>query len=364
MPKTKILIVGSFRETTKDGHVGGQRFACRTLINSKLSERIQWLCVDSTSRSVITPAFYERVLKAILRFIKFSCLLIFRAPKRVIIFTVDGFGFIEKGSMALFAKAFGKKVILAPRSGLIPRDLRESEFLSKFIPYVFERCDFVICQSEKWRSLFADHMSEGRRDRLEVIENWIDTDMKYAPVPRTDELRILFLGWIEETKGVFDLYEGFKLALRKTKNIRLQYAGKGAEFDNLKALVAQEGYEDKIDLLGWVTKTDKQDLLNGIQVFALPSFFEGFPNSLLEAMLYGKACIATKVGSVEDIITEGENGFLMEIGEIEKIASTIIRLEEDNDLLKRVGTNAREKILKGNSIDSAVAKFEQLLDLQ
>lgn len=363
MPKTKILIVGSFKETTKDGHLGGQRFACRTLINSKLSERVHWLCVDSTSRSVITPPFYERVLKAILRFFKFILILTFRAPKSVIIFTVDGFGFIEKGSMALLAKAFGKKVIMAPRSGLIPRDLRESKFLSKFIPYVFERCDFIICQSEKWRLLFAEHMSEESKGRLVVVENWIDTDKRYAPTPRTDELRIVFLGWIEKTKGVFDLYEGFKLALHKTKNIRLQYAGNGGAFDKLKALVNQEGYADKIDFLGWVTKADKQDLLNQAHVFVLPSFFEGFPNSLLEAMLYGKACIATRVGSVEDIIIEEHNGFLMEIGEVEKIGNTIIRLESDGDILKCVGDNARERILKGNSIDSAITRFEQLLDL-
>ena len=361
MPKTKILIVGSFKETTKDGHVGGQQFACRTLINSKLSERVQWLCVDSTSRSVITPPFYERVLKAIFRFIKFSCLLIFRVPKRVIIFTVNGFGFMEKGSMALLAKAFGKKVILAPRSGLIPRDLRESKFLSKFIPFVFERCDYIICQSEKWRSLFAGYMSEESIARLQVIENWIDTDKKYTPVPRTGELCVVFLGWIEETKGVFDLYEGFKNSLKVDNNLRLIFTGKGSVFDELKERIQTDKLENRVSLMGWVNKECKEELINQADIFVLPSYFEGFPNSLLEAMLYGKACLSTKVGAVCDIIEDGENGFLMDKGDINRITEVILLLSCSKELMNSVGYKARERVLKNNTIDVAVKKFEQLL---
>lgn len=364
MVKKKILIVGSFKETTKDGHVGGQRFACRTLINSEISNRVDWLLVDSTSPTIAKRPFYKRSTMAVIRFIRFSYLLVFRGPKDVLIFTVDGFGFIEKGCMALFAKTLGKRVILAPRSGLIPRDLEHSKILSRFIPYVFERCDFIICQSEKWRILFEKYINESSNVKLIVIENWIDTNKEYSPLPRGQELIIVFLGWIEETKGVFDLYKGFKEALKETQNIRLQFAGKGSSLDKLIKRVNEDGLSDKVDFLGWITKSEKRDVLNCAQVFVLPSFFEGFPNSLLEAMLYGKACIATKVGSIDDIIVENQNGFLIEIGEVDKIANTIVRLESDDALLKRIGSEAREKILRDNSIGSAITKFDEIIDLK
>lgn len=361
MSKKKVLFVGSFKEITNDGHVGGQHFACRTLINSELSNSVEWFLVDSTSPSVITPPFYQRMGRAISRFIKFSFFLFIKNPDGVLIFTVDGFGLMEKGSMALLAKGLGKRVIIAPRSGLIPRDLANSKLLSRFIPFVFKRCDFVICQSIKWKLFFEEHMKEHKRDKLVVIENWIDTNKEYNPTPKGNELLIIFLGWIEETKGVFDLYEGFKQALETSRDLRLQYAGKGSALNALIEMVKTDGLEDKVDFLGWVTKKEKTDLLNRADVFVLPSYFEGYPNSLLEAMLFGKACIATRVGSVEDVIMEKENGFLMEIGEIEKISATLVRLSEDYDLLSRVGRAAREKVLRDNSISSATSKFEKLL---
>ena len=114
-----ILFVGSFKAAGQDGYVGGQMYACRSLLDSALAKKYDWLLLDSTAKSNIRVPFPVRIAHAAKRLVRFLKVITTRRVDCCIIFTSNGWSFVEKGTMAVVAKLLRKKVIIAPRSGFV-----------------------------------------------------------------------------------------------------------------------------------------------------------------------------------------------------------------------------------------------------
>lgn len=338
-------------------------FACRSLIQSDLGNEIEWVLLDSTSPSVPPPSFWNRLIRAFIRLWKFVFLVLFRQPESILIFTADGFSFLEKGLMALIGKLFGKKVIIAPRSGYIPRDLKESRVLKRFIPFVLKKVDYVICQGASWRALFLPLLGERNRNKLVIVENWMDTSITcdHSIKVNNETIQVLFLGWLEKSKGVFDLLEASLNILAKKDNVEFVFAGDGSARSELISRTKEENLSNKIKFPGWVDGEKKKELICGSDIFVLPSYFEGFPNSLMEAMLAANACIATTVGSIPDVIRDGKNGYLMDKGDVGRLVEILTMLIDDRELRLKIGESGRAKVLLSHSIGNAEKKFSKIL---
>lgn len=362
MRKTKVLFVGSFKSQTKDGSLGGQMFACSTLINSSLSNEIDWLLIDSTADSNITAPIHVRALKAFKRTLTYFFQLIFSRVDKVLIFSASGTGFIEKGFMSLLAKLFRKKVILAPRSGFILRDVDESGFMSFYVKMVTSRVDLVICQSKFWALFFKEYSGKSD-DELPIIHNWIDTEKYNAVKIEADSyiINVLFMSWVDKNKGIFDLVNSAKTVCCQCDNVRFHIAGKGSAFDEIKEMLVQLQLEDKFVFHGWVNGDKKKELLASSQVYVLPSHFEGFPNSLVEAMASGLAVISSNVGSVKDILIHNENGLVFDAGEVDQLSECLTTLVENKFLRIKIAQNGYQTVHSNNSIDSAVENFKKIL---
>lgn len=357
-----MLFVGSFKSQTKDGSLGGQMFACSTLINSSLSNEIEWSLIDTTADSNITATIRKRALKAFKRTLNFFLKLIFSRVHTVLIFSADGTSFIEKGFMAMLAKLFRKKVILAPRSGFILRDIEQSKFMRFYVKMVTSRVDSVICQSKFWAAFFKE-LSGKKDEELPIIHNWIDTT-KYNSVNRDSDpstVNVLFMSWVDKNKGIFDLVNSAEKVCAQHENVCFHIAGEGSAFEEVKALVSQLQLSNKFVFHGWVNGNKKSRLLSNSQIYVLPSHFEGFPNSLVEAMASGLAVVSSNVGSVNDILIHKENGFVFEMGEINQLSDCLITLIEDKSLRMRIAKNGYKTVHANNSIDYAVEKFKKIL---
>ena len=112
--KKKIVFIGSFKESVKRGGVGGQMFACRSMIESTLIEHFDFHLIDSTAISIPAPSVFRRMGSVFARQFRFLKLLSMYRIDIVIAFSSSGLSFIEKGSMLVFAKLLGKKTVLAP----------------------------------------------------------------------------------------------------------------------------------------------------------------------------------------------------------------------------------------------------------
>jgi glycosyltransferase involved in cell wall biosynthesis len=360
MGKRWVLFVGSFKEQSKDGSVGGQMYACRSLINSELSNSFEWILIDSTADSNKPENLIKRIYKASIRIIKFIFYLSSRKIDVVLIFSADGWSFLEKGTMALLAKLFNKRVVFAPRSGLIVNDIRESIFLRKFIPFVLNYVDYIICQGDVWKHFYSN-LVKINFDKLIVINNWIETE-KYnsTSLENKDYINILYLAWVDENKGVFDLINCLKYL--NNKNYFLNIAGDGRAMDECKKLINILGLSDKINILGWVLNQDKIELLSKSDIFVLPSYFEGYPNSLIEAMASSCAVITTDVGSIPDLIKHKTNGLIFNPGNIFELANYIDLLISNPDFRMQLASCGRKSVELNNSISIAVEKFKRVLN--
>lgn len=365
--KKGVLFVGSFMKEAKDGHVGGQMFACNSLLNSSIADDYNWFLVDSTSESVFTPSFLNRVSKAFKRIFKcFSILL--RNGKKVdtlLIFTVDGFSFIEKGLILLLGKLFGKRTVIAPRSGLFPNDFKRPIF-KWFIKLVFSKADWIVCQGQSWKDFFLTEIKSLNSDKLIIINNWINPELysdriKYIP---TERIIITYIGWFEEFKGIQDVIQVIDMInsdIDLVSKVEFRLAGMGSKYQEISNQINSKSYKNVV-LLGWVKNEDKTRLLKDTDIYLQLSHVEGFPNSILEAMASGKAVLCTNVGAVSDLVIDGENGFTVPPHDPAEAFKKLLVLIEDQSFRLTMAKNAEKTVRNKFVLEQAVEKFNIILN--
>ncbi len=166
----------------------------------------------------------------------------------------------------------------------------------------------------------------------------------------TDKLRFLFLGVLIKRKGVHDLLEAINgIPREKLNNVEFIIAGTGDEELNLLNKSKKYNLEKYVNFIGWTDKEKKWQLLQECQCMILPSYNEGLPMAILEAMSYGMPIIATKVGDIPEAVIDSFNGYLFNAGDIDSLKQIIIDF---------ISLNKNEwNKLSSNSKELATEKF-------
>lgn len=350
----RYIFVGAFHESAGDGSVGGQLYACKSLLHSPLSNHIDWLLLDSTMEALPPPPIRRRFVLAGKRLTIFMGMIRQPSVTGALIFTSAGLSFLEKGLMVLLTRAFGKRAILSPRSGLILDDLKRSALMRKFISIVLRNCHTIMCQSQGWQRLYQS-ISGLPDDRFVVTPNWLDAQALAnfsSRSVRSDPVSILYMGWLEHYKGIYDLIEAANRYRDQLAGSSLVICGRGSQLDSAKEQVAALGLTDLFDFRGWVTGSDKLAILQQADIFVLPSYREGLPNALLEAMAAGLAVVATRVGGVPEVLVNDTLGILIDPGDIEALGQAVLRLKNDPQRRHCLGQNARAYVLAHHDINT------------
>jgi len=174
------------------------------------------------------------------------------------------------------------------------------------------------------------------------------------------ELLLLAVGNCYERKGHRVLLSALQ-RLRsdgKERRLRLAIAGRGREEARLAALARDWGIADRVHLLG--SRRDVPDLLAAADVYVMPSYWEGMPLALLEAMLAGKPCIASDVGGIPEVIPSPEFALLVPAGDPRALAAAIARLSDEPALRDQLGKAARERALDRYTLSVMTDAYERL----
>ena len=155
----------------------------------------------------------------------------------------------------------------------------------------------------------------------------------------------LFLGRIGERKGAYDLIETVKNIKNEGIKIKILMAGDG-EIQKAKDIIKKENIEDSIEILGWIDNKQKEEYLKSSDFYILPSYDEGMPMSVLEAMSYSLPVITTDVGGIPEIVRMKKNGIMVKPGNKDEIKNAIKKIIENNEFRKEISENAYETILK------------------
>jgi glycosyltransferase involved in cell wall biosynthesis len=179
-----------------------------------------------------------------------------------------------------------------------------------------------------------------------VINNGID-QQKFSPgrsfkniraelgIP-ADVVLVLFIARFTAHKQPLTLIRAFREALRAMPGMRLLMVGDGDQREEGLQLVSELGLEAAVSFQAF--RQDVPDILAAADIFVLPSLWEGLPIGLLEAMAMGKAVIATEVDGTKEVVQPGENGLLVEPGNVSALAAALVKLGGDpalRDILRQ-----------------------------
>jgi glycosyltransferase involved in cell wall biosynthesis len=202
----------------------------------------------------------------------------------------------------------------------------------------------------------------------QVVNYGIDTE-KYNPSKNLPDLRkelglpenktiVGFLVRMTIQKDPLTLIRAIREVKDKTNDIVFLLMGDGDLLSDAKALVKELDIEDMIVWSGF--RQDIPNVLNTIDIYTLPSLWEGLPIGLLEAMTMGKPIVATGVDGSKEAIKNGENGILIECGDYESLANAFIALHQDKNKMAEFGKKSREIILKTYAVDRMCRETEAI----
>jgi glycosyltransferase involved in cell wall biosynthesis len=227
---------------------------------------------------------------------------------------------------------------------------------------VWRQAARVIAVSDGLRELALRTWPEGR---IEVVPNGVDIErFRPAEMPTVRDggtLVVVAVARLVEIKGLQHLIAALaRIPADMRSQIRLRLCGTGPYEGELRRQVREAGLDAQVEFAGLVPYERIPEEFQGADMFALPSLQEGLPLSLLEAMACGLPVMASRVGGVPAVICDGENGFLIPAGDVEKVSKAIVQLASDSILRARVSKAARHTA-QSWSWDSIWERYEALL---
>ena len=292
-----------------------------------------------------TPA--RKLLAALSGFARFAWLLVRDGRAVLHVHSASRASFWRKCGFMALGLAAGCPIVLHVHGGGFRRfyELECGAAQRRVVRFFLDRAACVIVLSERMRTWLT---GVTRNRRLVCIPNPAHS-RAYAAVEQPRDL-VLFVGRIEREKGVLDLLEAFAAIHALVPGTTLVCAGEG-DRDTLTRRAAQLGVEDALRLPGWIDADAIQDLLRRAAAFVLPSYAEGQPMSLLEAMAAGTPVIATTVGGVPELVTHRETGFLVAPGDPAALQQCLREVLLDPRTSDRIACAARASVLDRHAPD-------------
>lgn len=225
--------------------------------------------------------------------------------------------------------------------------------------YLYNRCvDGVIAISPP----IADLLVEGgvARDKIRMIPSGVDP-APYANIsPPSGERTPLVVGTaavLEQRKGIKFLLEAAAELKRRGQRLRYRIAGEGWEKNNLLDQARKLGLEADVEFLGFVA--DMPSFMASIDIFVLPSLFEGLGVAALEAMAAARPVVASAVGGLKDLVVDGESGLLVPRGDSGSLARALEKLVQQRDLIGSLGEAGRARLRKHFTMERMACANEE-----
>ena len=356
----------------------GPEIATKYLLESSLVKRFRIIHVRSNVRAnsrdqgKINPV-------VIIRFLKICWQILWQTltlhPH--LVYCVIGSnksGFLRDVCVVLLAKLTGRKVVAHYRGGNFDNFYKiSSAKLKRIIRFGLRRMDIVIVEGYRLKNMLDGLYPQGQ---VRVLCNGIHPiDVKRDLSFHRDgkPVNILFMGNVSFAKGFYDLILAYKKVLEKHPEVHLNFTGEIIRLENERNIIPEyfsgemnERFLNSTDVildfvnnassynanyLGFIDEGDKRKVLQNADIFVLPSYSEGFSYAVLEALASGLPIVTTNVGALPEIVTDGENGFIIESGDYEALSKKIIQLVEDQNLRRDMALRNIEKAAREFNIE-------------
>jgi glycosyltransferase involved in cell wall biosynthesis len=226
------------------------------------------------------------------------------------------------------------------------------------VRFILNHADQLITLSQSWREILRPISTN---HRISVVENFLVPPLEIPDDATRSKYQILFLGLLNRDKGFFDLLEAVGPLCAEFPSLVLVCGGKGNQAE-VNERIQKLCIENHVKLLGWISGSPKNTWLSGACFYVLPSYVEGIPMGVLEAMAWGMPVVASKIGGIPDIIEDGREGLLIKPGNIVGLRNAMRQLLQDDDKRRRMGLAARNKIERAFSAEAIMPKVDLLYE--
>lgn len=209
-----------------------------------------------------------------------------------------------------------------------------------FVHKNLQKCDTIIALTEYWKEYFN---GLGFKNVV-IVPNIVDSPTIQEKKYNDGKTHILYLGLITQAKGIYDLLDVINEHKHEFENKITLHIGGNGETEKLQEVISQKELSSIVKYEGWVSGEKKVELLNNTDIFILPSYTEGLPISILEAMAYSIPIISTPVGGIPEVINNKENGFLVVPGDKAGLFNSIMELVTDKTLRENMGKASYQKV--------------------
>lgn len=219
---------------------------------------------------------------------------------------------------------------------------------------IYQASDKIILTSENDKK-FVESKFDITSSKMQIVHNYIDTKLFKPMIVKKEENRICIVCRLEEQKNLFNLIKAIS-----SSSVRLVIIGEGSLKESLEDCSKKQ--KVNVEFKGNITNQKLPEELNKSELFILPSFYEGCPKVLLEAMSCGVPCIGTDVKGIREIIKHKENGFLCNT-DAPSIRKAILNVLSNEELRIKLSKNARKTIVERFSLENTLKKEREIYEL-
>jgi exopolysaccharide biosynthesis WecB/TagA/CpsF family protein len=266
----------------------------------------------------------------------------------------------RKGIMMLAVKPFKTRTVLHLHAAeIIPMYQRISGLNRFLVRRVFMMADRIIVLGDVWRQWLIGTVGIPA-NRIDIVHNGVpDFSGQRVERPVDAPVRLLFLANLHPRKGLGDLLPALASLSGLQTAWRLRVAG-GGDDARLREQAQQLGIDDRVTFLGWIDHAQAQTELGQADIVALPSYEEGLPLVILEALAAGVPVVTTPVGAIGEVLTHDETALIVQPGDQIGLAGQIARLMTEPGLHQRISVASRKLYEERFSLDKFAQQIERV----
>ncbi|MBX9969226.1 glycosyltransferase family 4 protein [Priestia aryabhattai] len=302
-----------------------------------------------------------KLLKGIWGYLHFAKVLLIDKPELIHIHSSFGPSFYRKIPF-IYMASWAKRPVINHCHGADFNNfyLNASDKKKRLVEKIYNKCSIIIALSEEWKARLSKIVSS---EKVVVIENYsiIQENSLAERLTRKCNKQILFLGEIGHRKGGYDIPEVVEKLAKSLPDVKFIIGGSG-DIQQITKLLKSKKVEGNVVFPGWVRSEEKDRLLRESDIFFLPSYNEGMPMSILDAMGYGLPIVSTNVGGIPKIVMNDCNGYLCNPGDNEGFAEAIRYILTDKSKRKRMGKASMKIVIDSYSLEAHISKLEAVYE--
>lgn len=296
--------------------------------------------------------FFSKQLNFIIHLIKVR-------PDVIFVMSSSYFGFYDKCFYTLVAKLFGVKSMLNHVGGEFDKFYNSNKLNKILINLFIKFPDVLLIGSSFWCDYFAKKFpfKQIRNSPNPIIFDWFNSKAKSNP---NGKFKIVSLFRITKEKGVLELIEVIQKISKLRLNVEFVIMGGGPMLEYLRDKLQENIRNEEVRVLGFVDDEVKMMEICSSDLYVMLTYFDLMPISILEAMSAGKPVLSTKVGGIPDLVKDSVNGFLFDVGEVDKVVLKIQELVDSDEECRRLGTNGARMVEREFDIKSIIHKHHEV----